>query len=210
MASRLLTDAEIEFARQVFEDRLPYKKIHITSYYLPGNQGVPVTLASAGSIIATRTRRNYTIYFGPDAYNDGAHAHDRRRLHPRADARLAGLPPQTLVGVHGRVDARAGSRHRHDGQPRRRVRLRAGRALGRLQRRAAGAHRAGLVQQRDEDATTRCTNTFRIISAPVGTERDAPAVLCLYRHTRETSEAAPPTRVRRRRGSPARSPAARS
>lgn len=74
MASRLLTDAEIEFARQVFQDRLPYKKIHITSYYLPGNQGVPVTLASASSIIATRTRRNYTIYFGPDAYNDGAHA----------------------------------------------------------------------------------------------------------------------------------------
>lgn len=74
MASRTLTDAEIEFARQVFQDKLPYKKIHITSYYLPGNQGVPVTLASAGSIIATRTRRNYTIYFGPDVYNDGAHA----------------------------------------------------------------------------------------------------------------------------------------
>jgi hypothetical protein len=74
MASRLLTDAEIEFARQVFQDKLPYKKIHIAGYYLPGNQNVPVTLASVGSLIATRARRNYTIYFGPDAYNDGAHA----------------------------------------------------------------------------------------------------------------------------------------
>ena len=66
MASRLLTDAEIEFARQVFQDKLPYKKIHIAGYYLPGNQNVPVTLASVGSLIATRARRNYTIYFGPD------------------------------------------------------------------------------------------------------------------------------------------------
>ena len=74
MASRLLTDAEIEFARQVFEDKLPYKKIHIANYYLPGNQGVPVTIASVSSLIATRTRRSYTIYFGPDVYSDGANA----------------------------------------------------------------------------------------------------------------------------------------
>jgi hypothetical protein len=74
MASRLLTDAEIEFARQVFEDRLPYKKIHIANYYLPGNQGVAVTMASLGSLIATRTRRSYAIYFGPDVFTDGAHA----------------------------------------------------------------------------------------------------------------------------------------
>ncbi len=72
MASRLLKKSEIEFARQVFEDQLPYGKIHLASYYLPGNDGVPVTLASVSSIIPVSTLRNYIIYFGPEVFNDGA------------------------------------------------------------------------------------------------------------------------------------------
>ena len=72
MASRLLKKSEIEFARRVFEKQLPYKKIHIAGYYLPGNQGVPVTLASVSSIIPVRSMRNYTIYFGPEVYAEGA------------------------------------------------------------------------------------------------------------------------------------------
>lgn len=78
MSSRTLTDAEIELARQVFLDKLPYAKIHLANYYLPGNQGVPVTLASVGSLIRTPSRRSYTIYFGPDVYRDGAHTPESR------------------------------------------------------------------------------------------------------------------------------------
>ena len=72
MASRLLNKSEMEFARRVFEEQLPYNKIHLASYYLPGNQGVPVTLASVSSIIPVSTLRHYTIYFGPEVFNDGA------------------------------------------------------------------------------------------------------------------------------------------
>lgn len=72
MASRLLKKSEIEFARQVFEDQLPYSKIHLASYYLPGNDGVAVTLASVSSIIPVNALRNYIIYFGPEVFNAGA------------------------------------------------------------------------------------------------------------------------------------------
>ena len=72
MASRPLKNSEIEFARQVFEDQLPYGKVHLASYYLPGNQGVAVTLASVSSIIPVAALRHYTIYFGPEVYRDGA------------------------------------------------------------------------------------------------------------------------------------------
>lgn len=72
MPSRLLTDSEMALARQVFRERLPYKRIHITSYFLPGNEGVPVTTASVGSLVAARERRSYYIYFGPGVYRDGA------------------------------------------------------------------------------------------------------------------------------------------
>ena len=72
MASRLLRQTEIDFARQVFEDQLPYAKVHIASYYLPGNRGIAVTLASVSSLIPVRSLRNYTIYFGPEVFRDGA------------------------------------------------------------------------------------------------------------------------------------------
>lgn len=72
MASRQLKNSEIEFARQVFEDQLPYGKVHLASYYLPGNNGVAVTLASVSSIIPVSSLRNYTIYFGPEVFKEGA------------------------------------------------------------------------------------------------------------------------------------------
>ncbi|MDT5261333.1 MAG: hypothetical protein QOC61_337 [Acidobacteriota bacterium] len=78
MASRLLKQSEIDFARQVFEDQVPYGKVHLASYYLPGNHGVAVTLASVSSIIPVRSLRNYTIYFGPDVFRDGADSSEVR------------------------------------------------------------------------------------------------------------------------------------
>ena len=72
MASRPLKKSEIEFARQVFQDRVPYNKVHIANYFLPGNDGVPVTLASVSSIIPISSLRNYTIYWGPDVFDNGA------------------------------------------------------------------------------------------------------------------------------------------
>ena len=73
MPSRLLKQSEIDLARQVFRDQLPYNKVHIASYYLPGNQGVPVTIASASSLLPfLSSGRHYTIYFGKDVYENGA------------------------------------------------------------------------------------------------------------------------------------------
>ena len=72
MASRLLKPSEVEFARKVFEDQVPYNKVHLASYFLPGNDGVPVTLASVSSLIPVHSMRSYTIYFGPDVFRDGA------------------------------------------------------------------------------------------------------------------------------------------
>lgn len=74
MSSRLLNEAEIKLARQVFQNQLPYKKIHIASYYLPNNDGVPVTLASVSSLVPIRSLRSYTIYFGPKVFKNGADA----------------------------------------------------------------------------------------------------------------------------------------
>jgi hypothetical protein len=72
MPSRLLKLSETDLARQVFRDRVPYDRVHLASYYLPGNQGVAVTLASVSSLIPVRSMRSYTIYFGPDVFREGA------------------------------------------------------------------------------------------------------------------------------------------
>ena len=77
MSSRLINEAEIELARQVFEDQLPYGKIHIANYFLPFNT-VPVTLASVSSLVPVRSLRSYTIYFGPKVFNEGANAPNNR------------------------------------------------------------------------------------------------------------------------------------
>ncbi|HEX8709816.1 MAG TPA: hypothetical protein VF723_16360, partial [Pyrinomonadaceae bacterium] len=58
---------------------LPYDKIHLASYYLPNNNGVPVTLASVSSLVPIRSLRSYTIYFGPQVFRDGADGPDTRK-----------------------------------------------------------------------------------------------------------------------------------
>lgn len=60
---RALKDDETAFARVVFKDRLPYDKIRIAGFFLPFNDGVPVTLYNGST---------YTIYFGKDVYDRGA------------------------------------------------------------------------------------------------------------------------------------------
>lgn len=72
MATRLLRESEMEFARQVFEDRLPYDRVYLSSNFFPFNRGTAVTVASASSLIPVRTLRGYTIFFGPEPFEKGA------------------------------------------------------------------------------------------------------------------------------------------
>ena len=72
MATRLLKESEVEFARQVFEDKLPYGKVYLSSRYFPGNEGTAVTVASLSTFLSVRKMRNYTIFFGPEVFRDGA------------------------------------------------------------------------------------------------------------------------------------------
>ena len=72
LTKRLISEEEIALARQVFQDQLPYGKIHIANFYLLGNEGVPVTMASGTELIPIKSLTDYTIYFGPEVYRDGA------------------------------------------------------------------------------------------------------------------------------------------
>jgi hypothetical protein len=72
MATRLLKESEVEFARQVFEDKLPYGKVYLSSRYFPFNEGTAVTVASISSFVFVRTLRSYTIFVGPDVFGEGA------------------------------------------------------------------------------------------------------------------------------------------
>lgn len=74
LVKRPINEDETALARQVFEDQLPYDKIYIANFYLPGNEGVAVTVASGTEIIPIRALTEYTIYFGPVVFRDGAHA----------------------------------------------------------------------------------------------------------------------------------------
>lgn len=77
MSSRLINRAEIALARQVFEDKLPYDRIHLANYFLPFND-VAVTLASVASLVPIRSLRSYTIYFGSKMFSEGADAPQNR------------------------------------------------------------------------------------------------------------------------------------
>ncbi|HEX8688156.1 MAG TPA: hypothetical protein VF654_16710, partial [Pyrinomonadaceae bacterium] len=72
MASRPLKGSEVELARQVFEDNLPYDKVHLSNRFFPFNEGTAVTAASPLTFIPVRTLRSYTIFVGPDVHRDGA------------------------------------------------------------------------------------------------------------------------------------------
>ncbi len=73
LTSRLLNPDEEALARQVFQDELPYGRISLANFYLPGNEGVPVTVASGTALIPIKSLTDYTIYFGPEVYSVGAH-----------------------------------------------------------------------------------------------------------------------------------------
>ncbi len=74
MATRPLRESEIELARQVFEDKLPYGKVYLADRYFPFNEKTrtAVTAASLATFLPVRTLRSYTIFVGPDVYRDGA------------------------------------------------------------------------------------------------------------------------------------------
>jgi hypothetical protein len=73
LIKRLLNKDEEALARQVFHDQLPYGRIHIANFFLPGNEGVAVTVASGTELIPIKSLTEYTIYFGPEVFRDGAH-----------------------------------------------------------------------------------------------------------------------------------------
>src|SRR3712207_3395930 len=77
LTSRLLNEEEEALAREVFQDQLPYGRISIANFFLPGNEGTPVTVASGTEIIPIKSLTSYTIYFGPRVFSEGAHLVDR-------------------------------------------------------------------------------------------------------------------------------------
>ncbi len=78
MRFRPLTVEEEALAREVFLDQLPYRKIYIADFFLPGNRGVAVTLASGAGVLPIRSLTSFTIYFGGDVYQRGADADANR------------------------------------------------------------------------------------------------------------------------------------
>ena len=74
MASRPLKNSEVEFARQVFEDYVPYERVYLSSRFFPFNEKTEtaVTAASLASFVPLRSLRSYTIFVGPRVYDQGA------------------------------------------------------------------------------------------------------------------------------------------
>ncbi len=80
MASRLLKESEVAFARQVFEDRLPYGRVYLSSSYFPfnGRSKTAVTAASLPTLVPARSLRSYIIFAGPEVFGGGADGPDFR------------------------------------------------------------------------------------------------------------------------------------
>ena len=78
LVKRPINEDEVALARRVFADQLPYDKIYIANFFLPGNEDVAVTVASGAELIPIKALTEYTIYFGPDVFRDGAHALSER------------------------------------------------------------------------------------------------------------------------------------
>ena len=74
MTTRLLRESEVAFARQVFEDHLPYDRVHLSDRFFPFNEKTrtAVTAASLSSFAFVRSLRSYTIFVGPRVYDEGA------------------------------------------------------------------------------------------------------------------------------------------
>ena len=78
LTKRRINKEEEALARQVFHDQLPYSNIHIANFYLPGNEGVAVTVASGTELIPIKALTDYTIYFGPLVFRDGVQTPETR------------------------------------------------------------------------------------------------------------------------------------
>jgi hypothetical protein len=78
LTKRPINEDETALARQVFHDRLPYSKIYIANFFLPGNEGTAVTVASGTELIPIKALTDYTIYFGEKVFQDGAHTPETR------------------------------------------------------------------------------------------------------------------------------------
>ena len=72
MPTRLLRESEVSFARQVFEDHLPYERVYLSRRFFPFNENTAVTTASLATFIPSRSLRSYTIFVGPKVYDEGA------------------------------------------------------------------------------------------------------------------------------------------
>jgi hypothetical protein len=74
MARRPLKKSEVALARQVFEDKLPYGRVYLSSRYFPFNERseTVVTAASLSTFVPARSMRSYTIYAGPNVFAGGA------------------------------------------------------------------------------------------------------------------------------------------
>ena len=72
MPTRLLSESEVSFARQVFEDQVPYDRVYLARRFFPFNENTAVTTASLATFIPSRSLRSYTIFVGPRVYDEGA------------------------------------------------------------------------------------------------------------------------------------------
>lgn len=74
MPTRPLRESEVSFARQVFEDHVPYERVYLAGRFFPFNERTEtaVTAASLSTFIPSRSLRSYTIFVGPKVYDEGA------------------------------------------------------------------------------------------------------------------------------------------
>lgn len=78
LTKRPLTQDEEALARQVFHEQLPYGRIHIANFFLPGNEGVAVTVSTGTELIPIKSLTDFTIYFGAKVFHDGAQTYETR------------------------------------------------------------------------------------------------------------------------------------
>lgn len=69
---RSLSYNEILWAKNVFDNSLPYNNIYIADGYLPGNNGTAVTCMAQRLDAANQAVADYSIYFGINVYRNGA------------------------------------------------------------------------------------------------------------------------------------------
>ena len=96
--SRHLTGPEENELRKVFDNTLPYSRMHISDGSGIGN-----------AQYTTRNITDYTLHLGPDMFKGILWSdHVQRHLRPRIDARVAGPSRVVPLGIHGQLAAAPG------------------------------------------------------------------------------------------------------